>query len=100
LHHQPTRKDLNMGKAIKNVISMDSHRNGISGVPFNVIVFEATEGMRMVGIVFDSDGDLPRCAVLDIDKLNNNDVAFGSNSFRGDYFFREIQECFKEQMAE
>lgn len=89
-----------MGKAIKRVISLDSHRNGISGVPFNVIVFEATEGMRMVGIVFDSqDNRNPMCAVLDIDKLNNNDVAFGSNSFRGDYFFKEIQECFQEEMA-
>lgn len=86
-----------MGKAIKNVISMDSHRNGVSGVPYNVIVFESTEGMRMVGIVFDSDGDGgPRCAVLDIDKLNSNDVAFGSNSFRGDYFFKEIQDHFRK----
>lgn len=83
-------------KLISRVISMDSHRNGISGVPFNVMIFESTDGEKMLGIVFDVNNDrMPSCAVLDINKLNEDDVAFGSNSFRGDVFYPEIMEHFR-----
>ena len=83
-------------KAISRVISMDSHRNGISGVPFNIMIFESAEGEKMLGIVFDVNNDrMPSCAVVNIDKLNEDDVAFGSNSYRGDYFYPEIMEHFR-----
>lgn len=66
------------------VISHDYHRNGVCGAPFNVCVFVDSEtGRRMVGVVFASEGHV---AVLDIDLLNANNVAFGENSWRGDHF--------------
>lgn len=61
------------------------HRNGIDGAPFDVFLFEDSEskGRRKVGILFEE----PRhCAVLDIAQLTDGDIAFGSNSWRGDTF--------------
>ena len=67
------------------IITIAHHRNGIDGAPFYVVLFDdhGPEGSRKLGIVFDE----PRhCAVLDIAKLHTGDIAFGSNSFRGDNF--------------
>ena len=75
------------------------HRNGISGAPFHVIVFTDTgpEASAKVGIVFDE----PHCcAVLDIAKLHARDIAFGSNSWRGDNyepFLRQAIETTNQQ---
>jgi hypothetical protein len=59
------------------------HRNGVAGQPFAVILFKehGQGGSRKVGIVFDEPG---YCAVLDIGLLAAGDIAFGSNSWRGD----------------
>ena len=61
------------------------HRNGICGAPFDVILFAdaGPEGSRKVAILFEPEG---HCAVLDVDKLAQGDIAFGSNSWRGDKF--------------
>ncbi len=61
------------------------HRNGVAGAPFDVILFkEYGQGAgRKVGIVFDEPG---YCAVLDIDLLAAGDIAFASNSWRGDNY--------------
>jgi hypothetical protein len=67
------------------IIAVAHHRNGICGAPFAVALFEdeGPEGSRKVGIVFDA----PRhCAVLDVAKLAAGDIAFGSNSYRGDTY--------------
>ncbi len=58
------------------------HRNGICGAPFHVVLFDE-EHSRKVAILFDEPG---LCAVLDVGKLAEGDVAFGSNSWRGDRF--------------
>lgn len=63
-------------------IDIAYHRNGIGGAPFHVILFEDDSG-RKVGIVFDEPY---HCAVLDVDKLAAGDIAFTSNSWRGDQF--------------
>jgi hypothetical protein len=66
-------------------INIASHRNGIDGAPFDVVLFEdgGDDSSRKVAIVFDA----PRhCAVLDVTKLARNDIAFGSNSWRGDCY--------------
>lgn len=67
---------------IRQVISLVRHRNGICGAPFNVILFDDGES-RKIGIVFDAPH---HCAVLDLAKLAAGDIAFGSNSYRGDSF--------------
>ena len=66
------------------------HRNGVSGTPFDVVIFRDTgkEGSVKLGIVFDQPSC---CAILDIDKLARHDIAFGSNSWRGDNYERELR---------
>ena len=66
------------------IIGTAHHRNGIDGAPFNVVLFKV-QGERgsKVGIVFDDAG---HCAVLDVPLLAAGDIAFGSNSWRGDQY--------------
>ena len=65
--------------------SIAYHRNGISGAPFEVVLFkdQGPEGGRKVAILFDEPH---HCAVLDVAKLAAGDIAFGSNSWRGDNY--------------
>lgn len=58
------------------------HRNGICGAPFHIVFFNEEES-RKVGIIFDAPY---HCAVFDMDKLKSDDIAFGSNSWRGDQY--------------
>ena len=62
------------------IIQIYFHRNGISGAPFHVIRFHDGESSKLA-IVFD---EAHHCAVLDTAKLTAGDIAFGSNSWRGD----------------
>ena len=50
------------------IINFANHRNGITGAPFAVVLFEdqGEEGSRKVAILFDTQY---HCAVLDVDKL-------------------------------
>jgi hypothetical protein len=69
---------------LKQIIAIDHHRNGICGSPFDVALFEDTEATgRKVAIVFEQQYC---CAVLDVDKLATGDIAFASNSWRGDVY--------------
>lgn len=63
--------------------------------PFHVVLFRdgGPEGSRKLGIVFDEPY---YCAVLDIAKLHAADIAFGSNSFRGDNFEPYLRVGIKE----
>lgn len=71
------------------VIDVASHRNGICGAPFHVVLFkepaedDAGTVTTKVAVVFDQ---AHHCAVLDIGKLAKSDIAFGSNSWRGDAY--------------
>jgi hypothetical protein len=73
------------------IIDFVHHRNGICGAPFTVILFEddGAEGSRKVAILFEQDG---HCAVLDVDRLAHGDIAFGSNSWRGDRFEPSLRQ--------
>ena len=74
------------------IITFAHHRNGIGGAPFAVILFEDTgpEGSRKVTILFEQEA---HCAVLDVDKLAAEDIAFGSNSWRGDRFEEPLRKA-------
>jgi hypothetical protein len=74
------------------IIDMASHRNGICGAPFHVVIFHdcGPEGSRKVAIVFDEPY---HCAVLDVTKLAAGDIAFGSNSFRGDQYEAALRQA-------
>jgi hypothetical protein len=67
------------------IIDIAHHRNGICGAPFTAVLFEDTgpEGSRKIGILFDK---AYHCAVLDVAKLAAGDIAFASNSWRGDHY--------------
>lgn len=71
------------------LINIDYHRNGIAGAPFHVVLFHDGES-RKVGILFEHEA---RCAVLDVAKLHAGDIAFGSNSWRGDYFEPDLRRA-------
>jgi hypothetical protein len=67
------------------IIDFDTHRNGICGAPFHVVLFYDTddENTRKVAVLFDEPH---HCAVLDVAKLARGSIAFGFNSYRGDVF--------------
>ena len=65
-----------------NIFAIDHHRNGICGAPFDAVLFHDGES-RKLAILFEEKG---HCAVLDEVKLFEGDIAFGSNSWRGDVY--------------
>jgi hypothetical protein len=72
------------------LLSADSHRNGISGEPFITGLFIDEDGSTKMFVDF---GEM-RFAVLQVDKLANGDIAFGSNSWRGDYYVNAIRNLY------
>jgi hypothetical protein len=70
------------------IIAAASHRNGVSGAPFGVVLFEdhGEDGSRKIGIWFEPGAEGCHCAVLDVDKLAAGDIASMSNSWRGDLY--------------
>lgn len=66
-----------------SIENIERHRNGVGGAPFNVLLFQAPDEGRMVGIVFDQEYHV---AVFNLDKLAQGDIAFGSNSWRGNHY--------------
>jgi len=77
------------------IIAIDHHRNGICGAPFDIVLFEdaGQGGSRKVAILFE---EKYHCAVLDVAKLAAGDVAFGSNSFRGDSYEPPLRKAIGE----
>ena len=72
------------------IIDIAHHRNGICGAPFAVVLFEDSgpEGSRKIAILFEA---AYHCAVLDVAKLAAGDIAFGSNSWRGDHYEPDLR---------
>ena len=81
---------------INRIIDIDYHRNGISGAPFHVVLFDdkGEEASCKVGIVFDSPHHV---AVLDIAKLAEGVITFGHNSWRGDVFELELRAAIPDR---
>ena len=71
------------------ITDIASHRNGVGGAPFDVVLFREGKS-RKVAILFEAEA---HCAVLDIAKLNAGDIAFGSNSWRGDDYEPELRKA-------
>lgn len=71
---------------------IDYHRNGVSGTGFHVIKFKEQNGRQsdnMIAVVFPESGS---CAVFNLDGLALGNIAFGSNSFRGDVYEPELRK--------
>jgi hypothetical protein len=72
------------------ILSADFHRNGVGGAPFKVaLVDDPSDGDVKLVIMFE---ERYHTAVLSLDKLiQNEDIEFGSNSYRGDRFDDELR---------
>ena len=70
-------------RRVRKVEQCQTHRNGISGAPFHVLIFNDPDAGRMVGIVFEREHHV---AVFNLDKLALGNIAFGENSWRGDVY--------------
>lgn len=65
------------------IIDSARHRNGVGGAPFDVVLSRdrGAAGSRKVAVLFDEPA---HCAVIDVAMFAAGDIAFGSNSWRGD----------------
>jgi hypothetical protein len=73
------------------ILAKARHRNGVAGTPFDVVLFKVhRERAAKIGILFDDPG---YCAVLDVPMLAAGDIAFGSNSWRGDDFEPQLRRA-------
>jgi hypothetical protein len=70
--------------------TIDYHRNGIGGAPFHAVLFDDPEQGPMLGIAFDQEYHV---AVFNLTKLASRDIAFGSNSWRGDRYEPHLREA-------
>jgi hypothetical protein len=75
-------KEVNADKL--QIIDSSHHRNGVAGMPFTVALVDDPEqsDVKLV-IMFEAEG---YTAVLSLDKLIEEDIHFGSNSWRGDQY--------------
>ncbi len=87
------------------VRAISPHRNGVGGAPFHVVLFDEDKSSdpadrgHKVGIVFE---DPWHTAVLAVERLARGDIAFGSNSWRGDEYEPHLRQAIRrhEKAAE
>ena len=74
------------------VTAHSSHRNGVCGAGFYIALFTDTDcpDNKFLGIQF-QDGDV-HTAVVDVNQAANGDIAFGSNSWRGDRYHDALEK--------
>jgi len=73
-----------------SILTADLHRNGVSGLPFYAaLVDDANEGDVKLVVMFEDEG---YTAVLSLNKLIEEDVQFGSNSYRGDVYESALRQ--------
>lgn len=96
------------GGNVTTVKEIAHHRNGVCGEPFFVVRFTDTElDSEMVATVFptysESDDGTEtysangRCAILSVARLSEGDIAFGSNSWRGDHWDSVLCQAITDQ---
>lgn len=91
---------------VKSIAQIAHHRNGISGRSFYAVLFTCKDNGLMVAAVFPSCEDdeglsvfneaEPEIAVFQLDGLMNETVAFGENSWRGDFYAGELFAAIRE----
>lgn len=78
--------------------SIDHHRNGICGLPFHVLIVEdKTADGDMLVFRFPKETDKETgnvaCVVFSLAKLDERNIAFFENSWRGDNYADFADEC-------
>ena len=86
-----------MKKSPLKVHKCEFHRNGITGAPYHVVIFDWLEKgdqhLNMCAFVFE---EAIHIAVTKIDMLAEHNVEFAKgNSWRGDSFENEIRDYIK-----
>jgi hypothetical protein len=81
-------------KGALTIKQIEYHRNGISGIGFHAVLFQAKEDETgkdtMLGIVFPEEGAV---AVIDLDMIPEHGVTFAENSWRGDWFEDDLRKA-------
>ncbi len=79
-----------------SLIASAHHRNGVAGAPFDVAIFKerGRAADRKLAVLFDAPG---HCAVLDLALLTAGDIAFGSNSWRGDDYEPHLRQAIEQR---
>lgn len=73
------------------------HRNGVSGLPFWVVLFNDTdEGMFNQLATIDEDGKDCRVINMGIAMFGRIGQDVGMNTWRGDYYLQKIKEAMQE----
>ena len=80
-----------------HIEQIQSHRNGICGSPFHVLIFRDPDEGRMLGIVFE---EMHHVAVFNLDKLALGNIAFGVNSWRGDHYEPYLRSAISESQTQ
>jgi len=71
------------------IVDMDTHRNGSGGMPFTVaLVDDPEQADTKLVIMFEAEG---HTAVFSLDKLMEEDISFGTNSWRGDQYEQALR---------
>lgn len=98
----------------KRVVQLAYHRNGISGLGFHVAIVEEAEDrvdasgkplkgtrrmlvVRFPGDIADEGTGNVVCAVFDLAQLAAGDIAFGSNSWRGDHYHEVVDRAIERE---
>ena len=64
----------------------NQHRNGITATPFNIKIFECeVDGIKRKMVAIQFADNVHNTAVLDIEKLSQNDIGFGKDSWGGEH---------------
>lgn len=83
--------------------SIDYHRNGVSGLGFHVLIANDGETDKLI-VRFPEEADKDTgnvvCAVFDLARIQEGNIAFLENSFRGDYYAEEADRIIKETPLE
>lgn len=81
------------------IVDSDYHRNGVGGTPFRVaLVDDPNDGDTKLVVMFPTEG---HTAVLSVNKIMEEDISFGSNSYRGDIYEEALRpELFGEDTDE
>lgn len=84
---------MNHVKQFGKIQQCQTHRNGISGAAFHVLIFHDLNEGRMLGIVFEQKHHV---AVFNLDKLALGNITFGENSWRGDVYEPYLRQAIDE----
>jgi hypothetical protein len=86
----------------KTLKSIAYHRNGICGLGFHVAIIQEDDGdgpreMLVIRFSKESDKDTGQvvCAAFDLKLLDVRDIAFGSNSWRGENYVEHMDRMIK-----